>query len=115
MQLETTLCLGPEVFIGPGSKLFEFLKSGGVAVTKVLLEMNPHYVTFTGISKESLYFFDPLYRTDSFNSSDVEIIMNNPFYNRRIPISVIAERAQNSYKLPKPRERELLLLSRAKN
>lgn len=68
-----------------------------------------HYVLFTGIDDKNIYLFDPYYRTEPFNESDIKIVLDKPFeYNRIVPIEYFNSLDEKLYSLASPDRARLL-------
>lgn len=101
---------GDEVYISPNSKITSCLQQKGVVVAKIMLGCW-HYVLFTDIDAEYVYFFDPYYRQRPFDKEGIEMIYGEPKkMNRRVLHNILNETGKAHYALGKTEERECVLL-----
>lgn len=100
-----------EVFLGPTSKVVVALQQGGVAVVRLYYE-EEHYVLLTGIDNESVYVFDPYYRTQPFVEEGIELITDAPMQmNRKVPLSYFNKESKDIYALGPKDAREAVILT----
>lgn len=110
MPISSSYLAGDRVYLGSASSINDALKRGGVVVVRLFYD-ELHYVLFTGIDDKNIYLFDPYYRTEPFNESDIKIVLDKPFeYNRIVPIEYFNSLDEKLYSLASPDSREAVII-----
>jgi hypothetical protein len=101
---------GKSVFVGDDSVINDALHRGGAAVVRLFYD-EWHYVLFTGERDGNVYVFDPYYRDESFEQSDITVTLEHPFeYNRIIPSKYLNREVTELYSLGPSDIREAVIL-----
>lgn len=101
---------GKDVYIGQQSRVCDALHRGGAAVVRLFYD-EWHYVLFTGEIDGLIYLFDPYYRTEPFEQTDVIVDNSHPFeYNRIVPASYFNNTTESLYSLADPDGREAVII-----
>lgn len=101
---------GKDVYIGQQSRVCDALHRGGAVVVRLFYD-EWHYVLFTGEKDGLIYLFDPYYRTEPFEQTDVIVDNSHPFeYNRIVPASYFNNTTESLYSLADPDGREAVII-----
>ena len=110
LPLSTRYLAGDEVHLGPTGFLRDGLRRGGAAVVRLEME-GEHYVLLTGLEGDTVYLFDPYYRTEPFGEPDIRLITDRPFAcNRAVAASRFEAPKGGPYTLGDFERREAVLL-----
>jgi len=114
LPLSTQYLAGKSVYIGQQSQINDALHRGGVAVVRLIYEVE-HYVLLTGDKDGHIYMFDPWYlpeNSDEFAGQDITITLDHlTQYNRIVPYACFNQSSRVSdYSLGPVAEREAVLL-----
>ncbi len=114
LPLSTQYLAGEAVYIGQQSPVNDALHRGGVAVVRLIYEVE-HYVLLTGDQEGYIEMFDPWYLpedSDEFSGQDITITLAHPGqYNRRVPYASFNQLShETDYSLGPIAEREAVLL-----
>lgn len=105
---------GPEVFIGPGSRLVDGVRQGGAVVARLRYE-GWHYVLITEADEERVGLFDPYYRKKPFVQPDIQLVGDQPTkLNRRVPARYLNSEGRGAYAFGPPEIREATLIYNAR-
>ncbi len=101
---------GKDVYIGQQSRVCDALHRGGVAVVRLFYD-EQHYVLFTGEKDGNVYVFDPYYRTEPFEQTDIIVDNAHPFtYNRIVPAKYFNQTGETLYSLSELDSREAVVI-----
>lgn len=111
LPIQSTFLCGEQVQISENSQIVSALQQGGSVVLRVWYE-GGHYITLTGLSGKSIYFFDPYYRQQPFaQGSDISFVKNKPCVaNRKAKFSVFTSNTKSLYALENVDCREAVIL-----
>ena len=108
--VSTEYLSGKQVYIGQQSRINDALHRGGAVVVRLFYN-EWHYVLFTGEQDGSIHLFDPYYRTEPFEQSDVIWTDQHPFdYNCIVPAERFNRTEQDLYSLADLELREAVIL-----
>ena len=98
------------VFLGPGSYVYDALKRGGVVVVRLYLD-DWHYALLTGVENGRVRMFDPYYRQGKFAEPEIVMVPDQPFaYNRLVPEKLLNVETLTTYALGPVATREAIIL-----
>lgn len=114
LPLSTQYLAGKSVYIGQQSQINDALHRGGVAVVRLIYDVE-HYVLLTGDRDGYIYMFDPWYLpedSNEFAGQDITITLAHPQqYNRIVPYACFNQLShETNYSLGPIAEREAVLL-----
>jgi hypothetical protein len=110
LPISSAYISGKKVYIGQQSLINDTLVRGGAVVARLFYD-EWHYVLITGIKDDNLLIFDPYYREEPFEDSNIKIVNNNYFkYNRIVPASYFNEEGEKLYAFGGFETREAVLL-----
>lgn len=99
-----------QVYLGQQSRINDALHRGGAVVLRLYYD-EWHYVLLTGERDGKIWMFDPYYREEAFEETDLELILDHPcHYNRVIPESYLNREELALYALGPYECREAVLL-----
>ena len=101
---------GEMVYFGSSGSVNDALKRGGAVVIRLFYD-EWHYILLTGLDGDNVYAFDPYYRTEPFDETDIQLISDKPFeYNRIIPIKYFNQETETLYSLADKHKREAVII-----
>jgi hypothetical protein len=102
---------GDRVYIGQNSPIVGCLQQKGVAVVRVWLDGEGHYVLLVDINEDWVGIFDPYYKERLPEHPDIIVIEGQPTRkNRKIKAQRMNRQDTVSYALGKIEQREAMLL-----
>ena len=102
---------GEQVYIGQNSAIIGCLQQNGVAVVRVLLGDEGHYVLINDITEDEIGLFDPYYVDKVPDSSEISVVKDQPGkMNRRIKANLMNHNNGVPYALGTVNMREAMLI-----
>ncbi|MDO4333541.1 MAG: peptidase C39 [Eubacteriales bacterium] len=106
-----------QVYIGQNSEIVECLQQKGVAVVRVWLEKDPHYVLLTHAGQDEIGLFDPYYvdfgtcKERLWEERGFRVITDQPWrLNRMVKAAVMNAKGVADYGMGEKSMREAMLI-----
>lgn len=110
LSISSQYLSGKSVYLGKESHINDALCRGGAVVVRLFYD-EPHYVLLTGVKDGKILMFDPYYREEPFEESDIENVNNHETsYNRIVPEKYFNREELLLYSLGPTKDREAVLL-----